>query len=193
MIDIVGTCYRFIGDVLHGFRAQPKSSNVENMEVDTKPASKPLNLTKFDDLAAQALTTVFGMDAEGRIKKEKARKVVENLGLIGGTDETNKNFELPDSLEEDQELKAEEIVDGLDDDQDGLRRTELIKRAFTVFDEDGDGYIDAVEIKRVLECLGLAKGWDMDQFEKMIRAVDLNFDGKVDLSEFELMMGAKIM
>ncbi|RZC85196.1 hypothetical protein C5167_011826 [Papaver somniferum] len=192
MIDIVGTCYRFIGDVLHGFRAQPSKSNVDNVEVDPKPASKPLNLTKFDDLAAQALTTVFGMDAEGRIKKEQARKVVENLGLIGGMDET-KNFELPGSLEEDQELKAEEIVDGLDDDQDGLRRSELMKRAFTVFDEDGDGYIDATEIKRVLECLGLAKGWDMDQFEKMIKAVDLNFDGKVDLSEFELMMGAKIM
>ncbi|KAI3937719.1 hypothetical protein MKW92_007002 [Papaver armeniacum] len=193
MIDIVGTCYRFIGDVLHGFRAQPnKSDVVDNVEVDPKTASKPLNLTKFDDLAAQALTTVFGMDAEGRIKKEKARKVVENLGLIGGTEET-KNFELPGSSEEDQELKAEEIVDGLDDDQDGVRRSELMKRAFTVFDEDGDGYIDATEIKRVLECLGLAKGWDMDQFEKMIRAVDLNFDGKVDLSEFELMMGAKIM
>ncbi|RZC89300.1 hypothetical protein C5167_029204 [Papaver somniferum] len=162
------------------------------MEVDPKAVSKPLNLTKFDDLAAQALTTVFGMDAEGRIKKEQARKVVENLGLIGGTDET-KNFELPGSLEEDQELKAEEIVDGLDDDQDGVRRSELMKGAFTVFDEDGDGYIDATEIKRVLECLGLAEGWDMDQFEKMIKAVDLNFDGKVDLSEFELMMGAKIM
>ncbi|KAI3964413.1 hypothetical protein MKX01_028748 [Papaver californicum] len=192
MIDIVGTCYRFIGGVLHGLWAQPDKSDVDNMEVDPKAASKPLNLTKFDDLAAQALTTVFGMDAEGRIKKEKARKVVENLGLIGGTDET-KNFELPGSLEEDQELKAEEIVDGLDDDQDGLRRSELMKRAFTVFDEDGDGYIDAIEIKRVLECLGLAKGWDMDQFEKMIKAVDLNFDGKVDLSEFELMMGAKTM
>ena len=57
------------------------------------------------------------------------------------------------------------------------------------FDEDGDGYIDAMELKRVLDCLGLDKGWDMSAIEKMVKVADLNFDGKVDFGEFELMMG----
>jgi len=34
----------------------------------------------------------------------------------------------------------------------------VLHEAFKIFDEDGDGYIDAMELKRVLDCLGLDKG-----------------------------------
>lgn len=57
-----------------------------------------------------------------------------------------------------------------------------------IFNEDGNGFIEAVELKRVLECLGLDRGWNMGDIEKTVQVVDLNFDGKVDFSEFELMM-----
>lgn len=56
---------------------------------------------------------------------------------------------------------------------------------------DGDGFIDTVELKRVLECLGLDKGWGIREIEKMVSVVDVNLDGKVDFGEFELMMGVK--
>ena len=46
-----------------------------------------------------------------------------------------------------------------------------------------------MELKKVLDCLGLDKGWDMSAIEKMVKVADLNFDGKVDFGEFELMMG----
>lgn len=83
------------------------------------------------------------------------------------------------------ELRADEIVGTT---EDGLRQAELIHQAFMVFDKDGDGFIEASEVKGVLECLGLAKGWEMGEFERMVAVVDLNFDGKVDFSEFQLMM-----
>ena len=73
--------------------------------------------------------------------------------------------------------------------EDMSKRSELLHEAFKIFDEDGDGYIDAMELKKVLDCLGLDKGWDMSAIEKMVKVADLNFDGKVYFGEFELMMG----
>ncbi|KAI4316174.1 hypothetical protein L6164_024180 [Bauhinia variegata] len=135
-----------------------------------------------------ALITVFGMETNGRVKKENAKKVVQKLGLLyGSEEEQHSSFELPcqGCLEED-DVPVEEVLDGL---EDMSKRSELLREAFQIFDEDGDGYIDAMELKRVLDCLGLDKGWDMNAIEKMVKVVDLNFDGKVDFGEFELMMG----
>ncbi|PNX81255.1 calcium-binding protein cml42 [Trifolium pratense] len=141
------------------------------------------SILKLDERMVRALVTVFGMQNNGRIKKENARQVVEKLGLIYGSDQKdNKAFQDDD----DEEVVVEEVLGEL---EDMSKRSELLLEAFKIFDEDGDGYIDAMELKRVLDCLGLDKGWDMNTIEKMVKVVDLNFDGKVDFGEFELMMG----
>ncbi|GLT54360.1 hypothetical protein SLA2020_275630 [Shorea laevis] len=41
---------------------------------------------------------------------------------------------------------TKEVLGGLDD---VAKRKELLHEAFKIFDEDGDGYIEAVELKRV--------------------------------------------
>ncbi|KAF2302779.1 hypothetical protein GH714_008342 [Hevea brasiliensis] len=82
-------------------------------------------------------------------------------------------------------VPVEEVLNGL---EKGPERQHLLHEAFKIFDEDGNGYIEAVELKRVLQCLGLDKGWDMSDIEKMLKVVDLNLDGRIDFSEFELMM-----
>ncbi|MCI04621.1 calmodulin-like protein 3 [Trifolium medium] len=145
-------------------------------------------MLKLDERMVRALVTVFGMENNGRIKKENARQVVEKLGLIYGSDQKdNKAFqEDDDDDDDDDEVVVEEVLGEL---EDMSKRSELLLEAFKIFDEDGDGYIDAMELKRVLDCLGLDKGWDMNTIEKMVKVVDLNFDGKVDFGEFELMMG----
>ncbi|KAK9099724.1 hypothetical protein Scep_023154 [Stephania cephalantha] len=190
MIDVVSVGSRFIGEVfraIRGFRSSPVILEGDAIHAMSMPPNEVL-----DDLVAQALTMVFDMDANGRIKKEKARQVVEKLGLSP----CEENFKLvqdenillfDDDDNHEDELRVEEIVGGMESD-DG----ELLRRAFTVFDKDGDGFIEASEVKRVLECLGLVnKGWEMEEFNRMVEVVDLNFDGKIDFSEFELMMGEK--
>lgn len=67
----------------------------------------------------------------------------------------------------------------------GEEQEEELKEAFRVFDEDGDGFISAAELKSVLTRLGLAEGGDVDQ---MICKVDQNSDGLVDFLEFKHMM-----
>ncbi|PKA50540.1 Calcium-binding protein CML42 [Apostasia shenzhenica] len=65
---------------------------------------------------------------------------------------------------------------------------EDMREAFRVFDEDGDGYISAVELQTVLGKLGLSEGRNMDRVQQMIWSVDRDHDGRVDFLEFKHMM-----
>jgi calcium-binding protein CML len=62
-----------------------------------------------------------------------------------------------------------------------------IKAAFHVFDSDGNGFISADELHRVLSGLG-EKNLTIDDCRSMINAVDRNGDGRVDFAEFQCMM-----
>ncbi|KAJ9184178.1 hypothetical protein P3X46_007944 [Hevea brasiliensis] len=143
------------------------------------------NAPQVDDLMIQALTDVFGMENNGKIKKKNARQVVEKLGLTYGEEEEEEEEEGNKSAAVDDEMAVEEVLHGL---EKGSERQHLLHEAFKIFDENGNGHIEAVELKRVLQCLGLDKGLDMSDIEKMLKVVDLNLDGRVDFSEFQLMM-----
>lgn len=180
-MGLTEACSKFIVEFLQAFKNSPPSSMPHHNHHDQE------NILKLDERVVRALVTVFGMENNGRIKKENARQVVEKLGLIYGCDQKdNKVFQDDEADDEDEEVVVEEVLGEL---EDMSKRSELLLEAFKIFDEDGDGYIDAMELKRVLDCLGLDKGWDMNTIERMVKVVDLNFDGKVDFGEFELMMG----
>ncbi|KAM0936775.1 putative EF-hand domain-containing protein [Dioscorea sansibarensis] len=59
-----------------------------------------------------------------------------------------------------------------------------MRDAFGVFDENGDGFIDAVELQRILDMLGLREGVDVDACQRMIDMHDHNLDGRIDFHEF---------
>ncbi|KAG6524158.1 hypothetical protein ZIOFF_014049 [Zingiber officinale] len=61
---------------------------------------------------------------------------------------------------------------------------EEVKEAFLVFDENGDGFIDAAELQSVLRRLGFAEGAELEECREMIRVYDANEDGKIGFSEF---------
>ena len=60
----------------------------------------------------------------------------------------------------------------------------LILQAFRMFDKDGDGFIDANELRHLLTNLG--EKLTETEVDEMIREVDIDGDGKVD-------MGGKVM
>ncbi|EHA8591682.1 putative calcium-binding protein CML46 [Cocos nucifera] len=61
---------------------------------------------------------------------------------------------------------------------------EELKEAFCVFDENRDGFVDAVELHRVLSKLGFREGSEVDSCKRMIAAYDENRDGRIDFNEF---------
>ncbi|EEF34397.1 calcium binding protein/cast, putative [Ricinus communis] len=171
MIGIAGVCCRLAGDLVQALGAARSRSTPNCLE----PSAVPHH--QVDEFMIRALTAVFDMENNGKIKKEKARQVVEKLGLGYGQEEEETSTA--------NEVAAEEVLSGLDQ---ASERQQLLHEAFKIFDEDGNGYIEAAEVKRVLQCLGLDKGWDITDIEKMLKVVDLNMDGKVDFTEFESMM-----
>jgi calcium-binding protein CML len=61
-----------------------------------------------------------------------------------------------------------------------------IRRAFFVFDKDKDGKISAEEVMAVLHKLG--DSCSLEDCRKMVKEVDRNDDGFVDMDEFMTMM-----
>ena len=55
---------------------------------------------------------------------------------------------------------------------------EELEQAFRMFDKDGDGFIDAAELRHLLTNLG--EKLTEAEVDEMIREVDIDGDGKVD-------------
>ncbi|KAG6504755.1 hypothetical protein ZIOFF_037102 [Zingiber officinale] len=65
-------------------------------------------------------------------------------------------------------------------------RTSEIKSAFWMFDQDGDGRISAADIQKMMVRLG--ESCSLEDCKRMVRHVDKNQDGVVDMDEFMEMM-----
>ncbi|CAG7871144.1 unnamed protein product [Brassica rapa] len=60
---------------------------------------------------------------------------------------------------------------------------EIVKKAFRLFDENQDGFIDENELKHVFCLLGYDECTKME-CRKMVKVFDENRDGKIDFNEF---------
>ncbi|KAJ0974968.1 hypothetical protein J5N97_016933 [Dioscorea zingiberensis] len=65
-------------------------------------------------------------------------------------------------------------------------RTSDIKSAFWMFDQDGDGRISAEEVRLLMVKLG--EHCSLEDCRRMVRQVDKNSDGLVDMDDFMAMM-----
>ena len=65
-------------------------------------------------------------------------------------------------------------------------QTGEVESAFETFDVNGDRKISAEEVMRVLK--GLGEKCSIEDCRRMVRAVDRNGDGMVDMDEFMTMM-----
>jgi len=65
---------------------------------------------------------------------------------------------------------------------------EEARAAFAVFDRDGDGFIDAAELRSVLGSLGFGAGAGAAECQRMIDAYDEDRDGRIDFGEFVKLM-----
>ncbi|MQM11662.1 hypothetical protein Taro_044571 [Colocasia esculenta] len=65
---------------------------------------------------------------------------------------------------------------------------EEVMEAFCMFDRNGDGFISAEELHRVLSSLGFSEWPTLDVCGQMISAYDENRDGRIDAHEFVKLM-----
>merc|ERR1712038_105218 len=72
---------------------------------------------------------------------------------------------------------------------DEISAEDEIREAFTVFDSDGNGFINRQELGYVMENLG--ENMDKEEIEFLINEIDLDGDGQINYEEFYVMMSAK--
>ncbi|XP_048530453.1 calmodulin-like protein 2 [Triticum urartu] len=89
------------------------------------------------------------------------------LGVMGAGGAASVGFEDAAALFEEEEATVEEAAG-----------------AFRVFDRNGDGFVDAGELRSVLRSLGFTAGVAAAECQRMIDAYDENKDGRMDFQEF---------
>ncbi|XP_065050354.1 probable calcium-binding protein CML46 [Musa acuminata AAA Group] len=88
--------------------------------------------------------------------------------------------EAPELTREDVET-LEELRGVFEGEEPSL---EEVAEAFSVFDDDGDGVIEPLDLHRVLCKLGFPEGAALEACRRMIAAYDENDDGRIDFKEF---------
>ncbi|KAJ4764704.1 Calcium-binding EF hand family protein [Rhynchospora pubera] len=68
-----------------------------------------------------------------------------------------------------------------------------VKEAFSVFDQNRDGLVDARDLQRVLNNLGVRYGANLEACERMIEQHDRNKDGNVDLADFSRLLEMSLL
>jgi calmodulin len=80
-----------------------------------------------------------------------------------------------------ENIAFDEVSDIFEENEPNM---EEAKAAFSVFDKNSDGFIDASELQRVLSDLGFRAEVGLDECQGMIEVYDENKDGRIDFNEF---------
>ncbi|CAL5377353.1 unnamed protein product [Camellia sinensis] len=125
----------------------------------------------------------FDSNKDGKISPDEYKAILRVLGKENMIKEVPKIFEVVD-LDGDGFIDFSEFVE-LHKREGGVKTTE-IQCAFRTFDLDGDGKISAEEVFELLKRLG--EKCSLQDCRRMVRAVDANGDGVIDMDEFITMM-----
>lgn len=127
----------------------------------------------------------FDTNKDGKISQEEYKSAMKMMGSGGNT----KTYDVGDAFQ-----AADTDGDGFINFKEFMRVQNLeggvnptdIRSAFKAFDLDGDGKISAEELLQVQRMLG--EKCSLENCKKMVRGVDANGDGLIDMDEFVTMM-----
>ena len=124
-------------------------------------------------------------DGSGTITTKELLPVLRSIGQNPTEDEIL-NLVIEYDVNGDGTIDFEEFLEMMIKHSKDIDQTLEIKEAFKIFDRDGNGYIDAKELKHVVTRMGhVLTAAEADEFMK---EADLDGDGKLDYNEFMKMM-----
>jgi len=128
----------------------------------------------------------FDKNGDGSIDADELREALKYLGLNASAAQTREVLERYDTSLRDGKLDLGEfarLVQDLNSFTGGGGIEPKVKKAFETFDKNGDGSIDADELREALKYLGLNAS--AAQTREVLERYDTGFrDGKLDLGEF---------
>ncbi|PAA49736.1 hypothetical protein BOX15_Mlig030324g1 [Macrostomum lignano] len=130
--------------------------------------------------------SLFDKDGDGAITNKELAVVMRALGQQPTPDELKEMIKEVDqdgsgSIEFDEFLEMMKKQMRNADSEDELRR------AFRLFDADGDGFLSPAELRQVM--LNLGERLTKEEVDAMIEEADTDRDGQVSYEEFARIMG----
>ncbi|KAF3668542.1 hypothetical protein T459_04580 [Capsicum annuum] len=161
-----------------------RSFNLSKLKQTPSPTSLAHFHPKLEEM--KKVFDKFDTNKDGKITKEEYKSAMKMMGSGGGN---RKSYEVGDAFQ-----AADTNGDGFISFEEFMRAQNLeggvnstdIKSAFMAFDLDGDGKISAEELLHVQQMLG--EKCSLESCKKMVRGVDANGDGLIDMDEFVTMM-----
>ncbi|KAK2967564.1 hypothetical protein RJ640_030435 [Escallonia rubra] len=120
----------------------------------------------------------FDANKDGKISREEYNLAVGAFGREKGKVEAFTGFDNDGFIDFEGFMKLHNMEGGV--------KTSDIQSAFRVFDLDGNGKISADELLEVFRRLGERS--NLEACRKMVRSVDADGDGLIDMDEFMRMM-----
>lgn len=129
----------------------------------------------------------FDSNKDGKISRHEYKAILTSLGKGTVAGEVSKIFQVVD-LDGDGFISFEEFMEA--HKKGGGIRTMDIQSAFRTYDLNDDGKISPEEVMEVLRRLG--EHCSLDDCRRMVRAIDTDGDGMVDMGEFMTMMTSSL-
>ncbi|PIN19200.1 Calmodulin and related proteins (EF-Hand superfamily) [Handroanthus impetiginosus] len=160
----------------------PAINHTRSKELQKPPSIQSKNLQpKIEEL--KTIFNKFDTNGDGKISLEEYKQALKIIGGATTKNEAAQAFRAADA-DGDGFIEFEEFSKVFSTDG-GVKSSE-IEESFKAFDADGDGKISAEELMGVLRRMG--EKCSLEGCKKMIRGVDRDGDGYIDMDEFITMM-----
>lgn len=127
----------------------------------------------------------FDKDGSGTISTKELLPVMRSMGQNPTEDEVL-NLVIEYDVNGDGTIDFDEFMEMMKKQAEHQDNSAELKEAFKIFDRDGNGYIDARELKKVVTQYGARLS--LEEAEELLHEADLDGDGKLDYDEFVQMM-----
>uniref|UniRef100_A0A1I8G9Y4 Calmodulin n=3 Tax=Macrostomum lignano TaxID=282301 RepID=A0A1I8G9Y4_9PLAT len=166
---------------------QPPTRAEEDSQAETMSTDKPEDgLTEEQIEEFREAFSLFDKDGDGTITNKELASVMRALGQNPSQEELKEMIKEVDQ-DGSGSIEFDEFLEMMKKQMNSADSEEEVRRAFRLFDADGDGFLSATELHQVMQNLG--ERLTMEEVEAMIGEADTDRDGQVSFSEFAKIMG----
>jgi len=139
-------------------------------------------LTDNDVKRLRELFAAMDTNHDGKIDSQDLHNALEKVGAAIDSLEMTEMFRVSD-MDGTGQIDYEEFIAAMLDSNRVAKRPEAVRKSFEELDKDGDGFITAEDLVKVMP-----RGSSIELAREMLNEVDKNNDGRVDYNEFKQMM-----